>query len=167
MEEKAVINDELKREKNEMDDKYLTFSTAEQLFGIAIEDIVQIIGIQQITEIPEFPSYAKGIINLRGEIIPIIDMRLRFGKPEIAYDDKTCIIVMNIREKLTGIIVDRVEEVTNIEEDEISPPPSANVNYVNTYLSGIGKRNEKVVLLLNTDKIVGAEQYEAINTAMT
>lgn len=139
---------------SEMEGKYLTFWTEGQLFAIPIRDVVQIIGIQEITPIPEFPFYAKGIIHLRGSVIPIIDVRLRFGKPETEYNDHTCIIVTNIYDKYVGFVVDSVDEVTAIDEEEISPPPSMSNDQVNAYLTGIAKHEKKVILLMDTTKII-------------
>lgn len=146
-----------------MKGKYLTFWTDKRLFGIPIADVVQIVKVQQITEIPEFPSYAKGIINLRGSIIPVIDIRLRIGKDEIAYDEHTCIIVTNISERYVGFIVDSVEEVAVIEDDEISAPPRMSEDYTNTFLTGIGKHEKRIVLLLDAQKILSENELESIS----
>lgn len=156
--ERAMAGMEAEKESSDLDGKYLTFWTEKQLFGIPIADVVQIVQMQPITEIPEFPSYAKGIINLRGTMIPCIDVSLRLGKMVAPYDDHTCIIVTNIRDRVIGLIVEGVEEVTDILDEEISPPPAMSSDYVNTYLTGIGKHNGKVILLLDAQKILGADQ---------
>ena len=149
---------------NEMSGKFLTFFTESQLFGVPISDVVQIVGMQKITEIPEFPYYAKGIINLRGEIIPVMDMRLRLGKMEATYDERTCIIVTSINQHYVGLIVDQVDEVTQISDEQISPPPTiASTN--SSYLVGIGKLTDKVVLLMNTGKLLGNEELDWIDTS--
>lgn len=142
----------------EMEGKYLTFSTDGQLFGIPIADVVQIVGIQEITEIPEFPHYAKGIINLRGSMIPIIDVRLRFGKAEVPYNQHTCIIVTSIQGIQVGFLVDGVDEVANIPEEDISAPPKLN-NGDNgaAYLTGIAAQGKKNVLLLDAAKLLSDE----------
>lgn len=147
---------------SELAGKYLTFFTDEQLFGVSIADVVQIVGMQGITEIPEFPHYAKGIINLRGEIIPVVDMRLRMGKLEAEYSERTCIIVTSIREHYIGLIVDQVDEVTDIDDSLISPPPTV-MGEGNSYLTGIGKLTNKVVLLMDTKKLLGNEELDWIN----
>lgn len=146
-----------------MGGKYLTFFTDKQLFGIPISDIIQIIKVQEITKIPDFPYYAKGIINLRGEIIPVIDMRLRFHKDEVPYDERTCIIVTNIRKEGIGFIVDSVNEVTEIDLTQISEPPKMAGNEENAYLAGIGRVDDKVVLLLQTAKILGDNEIMLLN----
>ncbi len=143
-------------------DKYLTFYTDNQLFGIPIADVVQIVGLQEITTVPEFPSYAKGVINLRGIIIPIIDVRLRLKKEEIGYNERTCIIVTSINGSHIGFIVDAVNEVTNIEKENISNPPQMSSDYVNTYITGIAKLNKKIVLLIDLKKILSDKEIELI-----
>lgn len=143
-------------------DKYLTFYTDNQLYGIPISDVVQIVGMQEITQVPEFPSYAKGIINLRGIIIPIIDVRLRLKKEEIGYNERTCIIVTNIKGSHLGFIVDSVNEVTNVYKENISSPPQMGTDYVNTYITGIAKLNEKIVLIIDLKKVLNDKEINFI-----
>lgn len=147
---------------SEMDGKYLTFFTENQLFGVPISDVVQIVGMQEITQVPEFPVYAKGIINLRGSIIPVIDVRLRFGKPEKEYDERTCIIVTFIHEAAVGFIVDAVDAVTSITEENISPPPRVTGEYTSNYLKGIAKHEGKVVLLMDSQRLLSDEVVSAM-----
>ena len=147
---------------DEMKGKYLTFWTDDQLFGVPIKDVVQIVGMQKITQIPEYPDYAKGIINLRGTIVPLIDVRLRLGKPEKEYNDRTCIIVTSVHNSYFGFIVDEVEEVTDISDDMISPPPKLSGDTVNKYLTGIARMNDKLVLTIDTAKILGEEEFDAL-----
>lgn len=152
------------KDTSEMRGKYLTFWTDKQLFGIPISDIVQIVGIQDITDVPELPDYAKGIINLRGEIIPVIDIRIRFGKKEIPYDERTCIIIVSMTKLLVGIVVDSINEVAFIKDKNISPPPKFSSKSENAYITGVGKHDEKVILLLDTKKILSGEQMELLGT---
>lgn len=148
----------------EMQGKYLTFWTDRQLFGVPIADVVQIVGMQQITSIPDFPPYAKGIINLRGAIIPVIDVRLRFHKPEVSYNERTCIIVTHIQQHAAGLIVDAVDEVTDIDESLISAPPKMSASELQAdYLTGIGKLEQKIVLLLDIGKIVSKHEFETLS----
>lgn len=142
--------------------KYLTFYTDKQLFGILISEVVQIVGMQEITAVPEFPSYAKGVINLRGTIIPIIDVRLRLKKEEIEYNERTCIIVTNINGAYIGFIVDSVNEVTNINNGDISNPPQMGSDYVNTFITGIAKLNSNIVLLIDLKKILNEKELDFI-----
>lgn len=142
--------------------KYLTFWTDSQLFGIPIANVVQIVGVQTITKIPEFPEYAKGIIDLRGSIIPVIDVRLRLHKQEVPYNERTCIIVISIQESLMGLIVDAVDEVANIEDEAISASPKISQDTTNAYLTGVAKLQSKVVLLLDSTKILKADEIAEI-----
>lgn len=149
----------------EMDNKYLTFWTDRQLFGIRIADVVQIVGVQNITEIPEFPSYAKGIINLRGNIIPLVDVRLRFQKEEVPYNERTCIIVTSIHSKSVGFIVDEVDEVAVIYPDDISEPPTVSTEVANNYLTGVARHNDKIVLLVDVEKMLSADVVDSLTSS--
>jgi len=163
MGEELIGTDLFSENAAEMEGKYLTFWTDQQLFGVPIADVVQIVGIQQITAIPDFPEYAKGIINLRGAIIPVIDVRLRFRKPETEYNERTCIIVTSIHDNAVGLIVDAVDEVTDIGDEAISVPPKMNnKDCSNSYLTGIGKLDQKIVLLLDTSKILSENEFELL-----
>jgi len=155
----AALDPEMNQD---IQDKYLTFWTEQQLFGIPIADVVQIVGIQHITEIPDFPAYAKGIINLRGNIIPVIDMRSRFHKPEIDYNERTCIIVTSIQQHSVGLIVDAVDEVTDIPDKAIALPPKINQDAKDSFLTGIGNLDQKIILLLDTGKILSENEYELL-----
>ena len=138
----------------EMEGKYLTFLTDGQLFGMPIRDVLQIIGMQEITGVPEFPSYAKGIINLRGDVVPIIDMRLRLGKPEMDYTERTCIIVTNVNDHSIGCIVDGVDEVTSIEPGDISELPEVD-QAGQSFLTGVAHRDGRSILLMDTHRVLG------------
>lgn len=166
MKDEQDINELIEMEdQNEMDGEYLTFWTDKQLFGVKIADVVQIIGIQEITPIPDAPVYAKGVINLRGSIIPVIDVRIRFGKPEVAYGEHTCIIVTKLDDNYIGFIVDLVDEVTTIDDDHISPPPVLSREKANAYLTGIGKVGDKVVMLVDTSKILNENEISMVQKA--
>ncbi|MDO5602977.1 MAG: chemotaxis protein CheW [Oscillospiraceae bacterium] len=147
---------------SEMDGKYLTFWTDKQLFGIPISDVVQIVGMQEVTKLPNFPAYIKGIINLRGIIIPLIDVRLRLNKPETVYTERTCIIVTSIREKEIGFIVDTVNEVTAIDKGQIVPPPSVSGDGQNAYLTGVANQEDKVVLLMDAAKLLSDDIVDSL-----
>lgn len=133
--------------------QYLTFVVDNQLYGIAISDVEQIIGMQEVTDVPEFPGYAKGVIDLRGKIIPIIDIRLKLKKEEIPDDERKCIIITKTNDAYLGFIVDSVSDVTNINDDDISNPKIGS-DYVNTYITGIAKLNDTIVILINLNKII-------------
>lgn len=140
-------------------DKYLTFELEEQFYGIEIRHVTEIISIQTISEVPDLPPYMKGIINLRGKIIPVMDARIRFGKPVRAYNDRTCMIVIEWRGLSVGLIVDRVSEVLTIPEKEVVPPPEVGWGG-NKYIQGIGKSGESVKLLLDCAKLLNENTVE-------
>lgn len=146
---------------SEMDGKYLTYWIDKQLFGVPIAHVVQIVGMQKITEVPEFPHYAKGIINLRGSIIPLIDVRLRLGKQETEYNERTCIIITDINEHCVGFIIDEVAAVVTITEDLISPPPKLSGG-TDGYITGVGTFESHIVLLMDTHKIVGGDELNIL-----
>ncbi len=135
--------------------KYLTFPLGGEVFGIEIRYVTEIIGIQAITFVPEVPPYVKGIINLRGKIIPVIDMRLKFDKPEVEYTDRTCIVVVEEKDVSIGLIVDSVADVVDIPDDQVLPPPRFKSGRQNKYIKGIGKVGDEVRMLIDCDMITG------------
>jgi purine-binding chemotaxis protein CheW len=118
-------------------DKFLIFSLGQEYYGIEIKHVTEIIGIQHATAIPELPEYIKGIINLRGKIIPVMDVRIRFKKERKDYNDRTCIIVIDIKDISIGLIVDTVSEVMSISNDEIVDPPEVSKGLNNKYIKGV------------------------------
>ncbi|MDF2485418.1 MAG: CheW protein [Herbinix sp.] len=140
-------------------EKYLTFALSNELYGIEIKHVTEIIGIQQIVELPELPNYFRGIINLRGKIVPVMDVRLRFNKEFRDYNDRTCVIVIDIGGVSMGLIVDSVSEVLTIPSSEIVPPPDV-AKGGNRYINGIGKVGNEVKLLLNCDKLLYDEDAD-------
>lgn len=143
--------------------RYLTFALGKEVYGIEIICVIEIIGIQAITEIPELPEYVKGIINLRGKIIPVMDVRLRFKKEPVNYNDRTCIIVIDIRGTSVGLIVDTVSEVLTIEEENIVPPPVVKSGFQSRFVKGIGKSGNDVKLLLDCEKILNDTEVDELN----
>lgn len=141
--------------------KYFTFWTGGQLLGIPIEIVVQIVGLQEITPMPELPNYAKGVINLRGVIIPVIDMRLRLGQEEQEYNDRTCIIVTNIQGIYVGFIIDEVDSVIDISDDQFAAPPK--LTKKNGYVTSIAKLDEKVALIVSAQKLLGENELKAFD----
>lgn len=140
-------------------DKYVTFKSGNEYFGLKIEYVNEIIVFQEITEIPESADYIKGLINLRGKIIPVIDVRLRFGQEPFEYNDRTCIIVINVKSTVVGLIVEKVAEVVEIPEENILPSPSiGRVDKAqNNFVQAIGKVGDEVKLLLDPDKLLNDE----------
>ena len=152
----------------EIKKRYLTFRIEHQLFGMPIAQVVQIVGIQEITELPDQPDYAKGVISLRGQIIPVVDVRIRFGKREAEYTDRTCIIITRVSGRDVGLIADEVDEVTDIFPERISPPPKMTKETLETYLTGIARleaaegQQDKIVLLVHPGRILGEDEAAAL-----
>ncbi len=143
----------MQQEEDTQSGKYLTFCLGEEVFGIAISYVTEIVGMQPVTHMPEVPPYIRGIINLRGRIVPVMDMRTRFGLAEKEYTERTCIIVIDVNEAAAGLIVDGVAEVAVIGEENIEPLPGATTAGSRRYISGIGKNGEAVTLLLDCTKL--------------
>ena len=146
-------------------DKYMTFRIGDDVFGIEIKYVSEIIQMQPVTPIPEVEYFIKGLINLRGKIIPVIDVAERFyyeGKP---YNDRTCIIVIGVKGIEVGLIVEHIAEVVSIEQDNILPPPSSNrVNAEQSrFISGIGKVDGDVKLLLDPIKILSDDSLDFLD----
>ncbi|WP_040949870.1 chemotaxis protein CheW [Gorillibacterium massiliense] len=153
------------QEEDTLKGKFLTFSMGNEQYGIEIRHITEIIGIQPITEVPELPEYIKGIVNLRGKIIPVMDVRLRFKKPFRDYNDRTCIIVVDIEDISIGLIVDRVSEVLVIREEQIVDPPDMNKGG-QRFIKGIGTVANDVLLLLDCGKLLSDNEIETLNQAV-
>ncbi len=156
-----IIEELFENDEDTMKGKYLTFSIGNEFYGIEIRYVTEIIGIQPITEIPELPDYIKGIINLRGKIIPVMDVRLRFKKPYRDYNDRTCIIVIDTMDVSVGLIVDSVAEVISIADQEIVNPPDLNKSN-KSFIKGIGKVGTEVKLLLDCEKLLNDDIVEEL-----
>lgn len=143
--------------------RYLTFSIGDVMFGIEMHYITEIIGMQKITELPDMPDFMKGIINLRGKIIPVLDVRLLFGKEVREFDDRTCVIVIDIAGVPIGLIVDRVSEVVTISAGEVSEVPKANKGQNSRFVKNIGKTENGVVLILDCEKLLNDEEIETLS----
>lgn len=142
--------------------KYLTFRLGDEAYGIAVLKIREIIGLQKITPVPQMPSHARGVINLRGKVIPVVDLRLKFGLMEAEATERTCIIVVQAELQegevsLVGLIVDAVEEVTNIAADAIEPQPELSSSDQNAYVLGLAKTEDCVKTLLEIDALLGED----------
>jgi len=161
-----VIETNFEMEEDTQKNRYLTFSLGDESYGIEIKYVTEIIGIQTITEIPELPEYVKGVINLRGKIIPVMDVRLRFKKEAREYNDRTCVIVIDINDISIGLIVDSVAEVLTIPEEDIVEPPKMNKSFSNRYIKNIGKVENGVKLLLDCEKLLTEDELEDLSEAL-
>ncbi len=150
-------------------EKYVTFMSGKEYFGLKIEYVNEIIVLQDITAIPESEDYIKGLINLRGKIIPVIDVRLRFKQTPIEYTDRTCIIVINVQSTTVGLIVEKIAEVVEIPEENLLPSPSIGHNEKKKtkerYVYAIGKVGDSVKLLLDPDKLISDEDLSLMEQA--
>ena len=143
--------------------KYLMFYLGEEIYGIPIESVTEIIELPEITKIPDMPEYVCGVINLRGKVIPVLDLRLRFGLSERQYDDRTCIINVSLKETNVGLIVDTVSEVVELQDKDIEPAPNFKSETKNQkFISGIGKDGEDVKILIDVEKIILINDLEEI-----
>ncbi len=158
-------------QKNSMDreGKYLTFSLAGEEYGIVILKVKEIIGMMPVTPVPKTPSYVKGVINLRGKVIPVADLRLKFDMEEAEYTERTCIIVVETRDGLghvlMGIVVDSVSEVLNIKGGEIEDTPAFGTQMDTDYILGMAKTGGGVKILLDIDKVFGGEEMLELDRA--
>ena len=141
-------------EEDTLSGKFLVFFLDGQEFAIPIRHVVDIINVQPVTRVPSCPPFVRGITNLRGKVIPIIDMRLRFGKEEQEYDDRTCIIVVELDDISVGLIIDSVSEVITLGDDDIAPPPSFNHVSGARFVAGIGKTENGIKLILDCGAVL-------------
>lgn len=160
---KNILENKEEMNKQELENTYLTFYSYDKLFGIKIGNVVQIISYQPVSKIPEFPPYAIGVINLRGEVVPIIDFCMRFGEKQKEYTERTCIIVTKIKNRYIGFVVEAVDEVIKISDDEISAPPKVIGTIPGAYLMGIGTKNNKKSLLVNIEKVIMDDELNSIS----
>ena len=137
--------------------KFLTFQLHGEEYGLEIIKVREIIGVMEITSVPQTPMHVKGVINLRGMVVPVVDLRLKFGFEEAEYNSETCIIVVDVKGVLMGMIVDTVSEVMDIEGENIEPAPSFGDEVNTDFILGMGKVNEKVKTLLDIDRVLSGE----------
>lgn len=151
--------------------KYLTFSLDTEEYGIGILKVKEIIGTMPITPVPQTPKFVKGVINLRGKVIPVIDLRLRFGLPSVEYTERTCIIVVEIQEEaetiVMGIVVDSVSEVLNIKAEDIEDSPRFGTNLKTDYIFGMAKIGGGVKILLDIDRVLTSQEINLLGQTVT
>lgn len=164
MAEQTKIMDQALHAMTDKEGKYLTFSLAGEEYGIGILKVKEIIGMLLITVVPQTPAYIKGVINLRGKVIPVIDLRLKFGLAASEFTERTCIIVVEIastgRTLLMGIVVDSVSEVLNIKAADIEATPSFGTKLNTDYILGMAKTGSSIKILLDIDKILSSEELQ-------
>ncbi len=156
-------------EENAIEDakQYMTFKSGSEYYGIELKYVNEIMGIQPITAIPEVEDYIRGLINLRGKIVPVIDVRIRFKQEPFEYNDRTCIIIVNVKNTVIGLIVETIADVVTIKDKDIEAPPSLTTTKdKDKYVYGFGKVNDEVKLLLNPEKLIRDEDMSAIDNAV-
>ncbi len=142
--------------------KFLTFALCNEEYGVEILRVREIIGVMDITTVPQTPGYIKGVINLRGKVIPVIDLRLKFIMQEEKYTQETCVIVVEVNSTQIGIIVDSVSEVVDISSREIEEAPPFGQGIDTSFMMGMGKVKEKIIILLNIEMVLSSEELEQI-----
>lgn len=150
------------KEKKEESNSYLTFKLGDEVFGAHVSQVLNILEMTKITGVPKAPDYMKGVINLRGMVLPVIDTRIKFGLPETDYTNNTCIVVMDLEldgdTVHIGSIVDEVVSVIEIEEDQIEPPPSLGNQYRSEFIYGMAKEDEEFIMLLDMQKVLSSKE---------
>lgn len=150
-------------EEDTMEDLYLLFSIEDRSYGLDLLYMIEIISYQKITEIDNMPAYVKGVINLRGKIIPVIDVRLRFNREQKNYNEFTCIVIVKLENLIVGIIVDTVQDIIKIPKSVIEPTPSFGNNTETWCIDNLGKVNEQVIMILNLSKFIYHKDSELIS----
>jgi purine-binding chemotaxis protein CheW len=149
--------------------KYLTFNLAHEDYGIALLQVKEIIGMLPVTAVPQTPAHVKGVINLRGQVIPVTDLRLKFGMPEMAYTDRTCIIVVEVQGEAAtvqmGLVVDAVCEVLQVREQEIEDAPSFGAKVDTDFILGMANMDGGVKILLDIDRVMTAQDVALLEQA--
>ena len=167
MAELAETIDQAVKAMGNKDGKYLTFRMANEEYGISILKIKEIIGMLPITTVPQTPAFVKGVINLRGKVIPVIDLRLKFGMEGIDYTERTCIIVVEIVGEespiLMGVVVDAVSEVLNIKGSDIEETPTFSTRLDTDYILGMAKMDNGVKILLDIDRVLNTDEINVLN----
>ncbi len=161
--------DQVVKTMSDREGKYLTFTLASEEYGLGILKVKEIIGMMPVTTVPQTPEFVKGVINLRGKVIPVIDLRLRFGIGAISYTERTCIIVVEIVGDAgtiqIGIVVDSVSEVLNIKGEDVEDTPTFGSKLNTDYILGMAKMEGSVKILLDIDRVLNAEEIAALDTA--
>lgn len=161
IQESENMSDEKKGLKQQ---QLVSFRLGAEEYGLSIMKVQEIIRLQEITKVPQMPEFIEGVINLRGNVIPIIDLRKRFGLEIIEKTAETRIVVVSVRERVMGIIVDGVSEVLRLSDDQIEPPPPVVSNIGREYIKGVGKLEKRLLILLDIDKILSSQEHSIIDS---
>jgi len=164
----AIAGPEMPIKADDRSGKYLTFKLGSEEFGVRVLKVREIMGIQQITAVPQTPDYLLGVINLRGKVIPVIDLRLKFGLPAMEYTQRTCIIVVQVEGEastiLVGLVVDAVSEVLNLMSSDIEDTPDFGAKLSTPFILGMAKQKGNVKILLDIDRVVNTREISGFET---
>ena len=149
--------------------QYVTFSLGEELFGVEVTRAREILSVTPVTKVPQTPEYLLGVINLRGQVVPVVDMRLKLGLPVTEVTEDTCVIVVEVQidgeSIIVGALADAVREVLEIRSDQIEPPPRLGTRLKTEFITGMGKVNEQFLILLNIDRVFSSEELAIVQDA--
>ncbi|HCW97822.1 MULTISPECIES: chemotaxis protein CheW [Pantoea] len=144
--------------------EFLVFTLGDEEYGIDILKVQEIRGYDQVTRIANTPEFIKGVTNLRGVIVPIIDLRVKFSQPDVEYNDNTVVIVLNLVQRVVGIVVDGVSDVLSLTQDQIRPAPEFAVTMSTEYLTGLGALGERMLILVDIEKLLSSEEMALMDT---
>jgi purine-binding chemotaxis protein CheW len=144
--------------------EFLVFTLGDEEYGIDILKVQEIRGYDQVTRIANTPSFIKGVTNLRGVIVPIIDLRLKFDQPDVEYNDNTVVIVLNLVQRVVGIVVDGVSDVLSLTQDQIRPAPEFAVTMSTEYMTGLGALGERMLILVDIEKLLNSDEMALVDT---
>lgn len=147
--------------------EFLTFTLGDECYGLDIMQVKEIRGYEPVTKIANAPAFIKGVLNLRGDIVPIVDLRIKFSVSTATYDEFTIVIMLHIDERIVGIVVDSVSDVINITADEMKPPPEFGTAFDSQYLHGLAPINEQMVILLNIEKLISSQDMGLLEQTIT
>ena len=146
--------------------EFLIFTLGDEEYGVDILKVQEIRGYDQVTRIANTPSFLKGVTNLRGVIVPIVDLRIKFAKQDVEYDDNTVVIVLNLGQRVVGIVVDGVSDVLSLTTDQIRPAPEFAVTLSTEYLTGLGSLGERMLILVDIEKLLSSEEMALVDSVL-
>ncbi|MCL2895289.1 MULTISPECIES: chemotaxis protein CheW [Brenneria] len=144
--------------------EFLIFTLGDEEYGVDILKVQEIRGYDQVTRIANTPAFIKGVTNLRGVIVPIVDLRIKFAQQEVDYDDNTVVIVLNLGQRVVGIVVDGVSDVLSLTADQIRPAPEFAVTLSTEYLTGLGSLGERMLILVDIEKLLSSEEMALVDS---
>lgn len=145
--------------------EFLTFSLGDENYAIDILTVKEIRGYESVTKIANAPPYIKGVINLRGDIVPIVDLRIKFNVGKVTYDEFTIVIVLHIRNRIVGIVVDGVSDVVGLTKEQLRPPPDFGVAFNSRYLLGLASVNEQMIILVDINELISSDELGLFDAA--